>query len=133
MKGKLYTKLKRSCSHKSHYTEKFKHLKSTIQKQIRNAYWSYLESVFSVTHGPGHKKKIYNFTIDVNNNFLQCINLQKYRTTQCLKTKFLIKVSLLYNLRLQGTSLLYVYIKGTPDIRNYFSWSRGVRYKQSLL
>jgi len=32
----LYTHLKRSCTHKSLYTEKFKHLKSTvIQKQIR--------------------------------------------------------------------------------------------------
>jgi len=40
----------------------FAHLKSTIQKQIRNAYWSYLESViFSDTQGPGHKKKFYNF------------------------------------------------------------------------
>jgi len=56
-RDKQYTKLKRSCSHKSHYTEKLKHLKSTIQKQIRNAYWSYLESViFSYTQGPGHKK-----------------------------------------------------------------------------
>ena len=61
-RDKLYTKLKRSCSHKSYYTEKFKHLKSTIQKQIRNAYWSYLESViFSDTQGPSHKKKFYNF------------------------------------------------------------------------
>jgi len=43
-------------------TEKFKHLKSTIQKQIRNAYWSYLESViFSDTQGPGHKREFYNF------------------------------------------------------------------------
>ena len=56
-RDKLYIKLKRSCSHKSHYTEKFKHLKSTIQKQIRNACWSYLESViFSETQDPGHKK-----------------------------------------------------------------------------
>ena len=59
---KLYTKLKRSCSHKGHYTEKLQHLKSTIQKQIRNAYRPYLESViFSYTQGPGHKKKFYNF------------------------------------------------------------------------
>ena len=61
-RDKLYTKLKRSCSHKRYYTEKFKHLKSTIQKQIRNAYWSYLESVvFAATQGPGHKKKFNNF------------------------------------------------------------------------
>jgi len=48
---------------------------------------------------------------------LQFINLQLYRTTQCSRRKFLIKVSLFYNLRLQGTSSLYVYkelrIKGT--------------------
>ena len=31
---KLYTKLKRSCSHKSHYTEMFKQLKSTIQNRL---------------------------------------------------------------------------------------------------
>jgi len=61
-RDKLYTKLKRSCSNKSHYTEKFKHLKSTIQKRIRKAYWSYLEWViFSDTPGPGHIKKFYNF------------------------------------------------------------------------
>jgi len=31
-------------------------------KQIRNAYWSYIESViFSDTQGPDHKKKFYNF------------------------------------------------------------------------
>jgi len=61
-RDELYTQLKRSCSHKGHYTEKFKYLKSTIRKQIRNAYWSYLGSViFSDTQGPGHKKKFNNF------------------------------------------------------------------------
>jgi len=31
-------------------------------KQIRNAYWAYIESVFfSDTQGPGHKKMFYNF------------------------------------------------------------------------
>ena len=50
-----------SYSHKSHYTEQFKHLKVTIQK-IRNAYWSCLESVaFSDTQGPGHEKTFYDF------------------------------------------------------------------------
>jgi len=51
-----------SRSHKSHYTKKFKHLKSTIHTQIRNAYWSYLESViFFDTQGPGNKITFYNF------------------------------------------------------------------------
>jgi len=59
-RDKLDTKLKRSCSHKSHYTEKFKQLKSTIQKQIRNAYWPYLESViFSDTRSWSQKKNYF--------------------------------------------------------------------------
>ena len=56
--------MKRSCSHKSHYTEKFKHLKPTIQKQIKNAYWSYIKPViFYDTQCPGHKIKFYNFVL----------------------------------------------------------------------
>jgi len=33
-RDKLYIKLKMPCSHKSHYTEKFKHLKSPIQNRL---------------------------------------------------------------------------------------------------
>jgi len=65
-RDKLYTKLKRNSSHKSHYTEKFKPLKSTIQKQLRNAYLSYIESgIFSDTSGRGQKK---TFCIFLNTN-----------------------------------------------------------------
>ena len=69
-RDKLYTRMKRTWSHKSYYTEKFKHLKSTILKQIRNAYWSYLESViFSDTQGPGHKK-----------SFITLLNTKRQKT-----------------------------------------------------
>lgn len=61
-RDKLYRKIKRSMSNKSKLTEQFKNIKATIQKQIRNAYWTYLESViFSDTTSSGHKKKFYNF------------------------------------------------------------------------
>ena len=44
-RDKLYTKLKRSTSINTTCNEKFKKLKSSIQRQIRNAYWSYFESI----------------------------------------------------------------------------------------
>ena len=61
-RGKLYIKIKRSTSKSPEMVNKFKSLKAQIQKQIRNAYWSYLDTViFSDSSNSGQKKKFYSF------------------------------------------------------------------------
>lgn len=61
-RDKLYKKIKRSTSHNPVNMKSFKSLKSVIQNKIRNAYWSYLDSIiFSDNSNDGQKKKFYSF------------------------------------------------------------------------
>ena len=59
-RDKMYTKLKHSNT--SVTTKQFKDLKYNIQKQIRNAYWLYIESViFTGDSQQCSNKKFYSF------------------------------------------------------------------------
>ena len=59
-RDKMYTKLKHLNT--STTTKQFKDLKYNIQKQIRNAYWLYIESViFTGDSQPCRNKKFYSF------------------------------------------------------------------------
>ena len=66
----MYTKLKQH-PNTSVTTKQFKDLKYNTQKQIRNAYWLYFESViFTGDSQPGSNKKLYSFV--KHNKTKQC-------------------------------------------------------------
>jgi hypothetical protein len=61
-RDKLYTKIKKSHHANPTLSKSFKALKYSIQKQIRLAYWSYLESViFSGDSQSNSNKKFYSY------------------------------------------------------------------------
>ena len=58
----LYKQIKRSSSPSQNLVKEFKKLKYKIQKDIRNSYWQYLESViFTQDSQPGKNKKFYTY------------------------------------------------------------------------